>query len=228
MIAYEQVCLDDAARTGSSSSATSIRPPPARWSARSSASRSRISKRACAARDRTMPEEINRLVTDAHRRPAVDAVARCRRESRAEGVAGRADRARRQHHDRQLRDAARRAIEAATARASSGLRAGGYGVVTLHRPVERRRSRRRWRALVDALVGVAAQICRGVPGASAHRAAARRVRSRSTALAAAAASGSTEPLGYIEFMSLVTRRRGRRSPIPAASRRRRPISASPA
>ena len=65
MIAYERGLPARTGPTGWSSSATSTRPPPARSSARSSAFRSPISRRGCAAATARMPEEINRIVTDA-------------------------------------------------------------------------------------------------------------------------------------------------------------------
>ena len=51
-------------RRSSSSTATSTRPWPRRWSRRSSASRSRTSRPGLRSFDDTMPEEINRRVTD--------------------------------------------------------------------------------------------------------------------------------------------------------------------
>ena len=85
-------------------------------------------------RDRTMPEELNRLVTDVLAdvlwTPSPDGD----ENLLAEGIPAGADHARRQHHDRQLRadpsgDRGRRSC-----RGELGLAPGGYGVVTLHRP----------------------------------------------------------------------------------------------
>ena len=58
-------------------------------------------------RDRRMPEEINRLATDAICRPAVDPVPGCRREPARRRGPGAENRLHRQHHDRLVRDAAR-------------------------------------------------------------------------------------------------------------------------
>ena len=63
--ALEPVFADLAPGARRSSTATSTPPSPRRWSRPSSASRSPTSRRACAASTDTMPEEINRRVTDA-------------------------------------------------------------------------------------------------------------------------------------------------------------------
>ena len=53
--------------------------------------------------DRTMPEEINRVVADAVVRPALHALPRGTRASAARGARGVGDPLRRQHHDRHAR-----------------------------------------------------------------------------------------------------------------------------
>ena len=68
MTALRRVAGAPTRPTRSSSSATSTRRSPARWSRRSAGYRSRTSRPACARFDRSMPEEINRVVVDAHLR----------------------------------------------------------------------------------------------------------------------------------------------------------------
>jgi UDP-N-acetylglucosamine 2-epimerase (non-hydrolysing) len=117
-------------------------------------------------RDRRMPEEINRLVTDAICRRAVDAVARRRREPRRRGRAGHAHRPRRQHHDRLLRADAPQDRGGGHALAH-GPRRPRYGVVTLHRP-----SNVDDPNMLAELVDSLAQVSTGLPlvfsGAPAH------------------------------------------------------------
>jgi UDP-N-acetylglucosamine 2-epimerase (non-hydrolysing) len=148
--------------------------------------------------DRTMPEEINRLVTDAIAdllwTPSEDADANLRRE----GVAG----------DKIVRvgnimidsfEMLREAITTCRYDERLGLARGGFGVVTMHRPVN-----------VDdaaALAAVAAQLAavsRRLPLVfPVHP----RTRRRLAEFGLADRLGATlliEPLGYIEFMSLVT------------------------
>src|SRR5579872_2926349 len=148
-----------------------------------------------------MPEEINRLVTDALAdllwTPSADAD----RNLRAEGVpADKIDRVGNIMIDSY--ELLRHRIEAAGARAKFGLAPKGYAVLTLHRPsnVDEEGALRR---LVDEIRGVAAQTPVVFP---VHP----RTRQRLQAfglepqLAALPAIKLVEPLGYIEFMSLVT------------------------
>lgn len=152
-------------------------------------------------RDRRMPEEINRIVTDALAdllwTPSPDAD----ENLLAEGVAP----------QRILRvgnimidsyELLRPRIAAAGAPARLGLAAGGYGVVTLHRPVNVDTEAALGR-LVTALCGVAARLPLVFP---VHP----RTRQRLTAfglwdtLAQCRGIRLGEPMGYVEFMSLVS------------------------
>ncbi len=151
-------------------------------------------------RDRTMPEEINRLVTDAISdllwTPSEDADENLRNE----GVPD----------ERIIRvgnvmidsyELVRPAIEQVNIAADFGVEAGRYGIVTLHRPsnVDRREVLAR---LVDDLVKVAGDIA--LIFAIHPRTAARleEFDLRAT-LAATPNIHLTEPMGYIHFMSLV-------------------------
>jgi UDP-N-acetylglucosamine 2-epimerase (non-hydrolysing) len=138
--------------------------------------------------DRTMPEEINRLVTDRLAdllwTPSPDAD----RNLRAEGVAE----ARIERVGNIMIDAyelQRSRIAAARTRERFGLLAGGYGVVTLHRPVNVD-DREALRVLAEALAASAGTLPLVFP---VHP----RTRQRLEAL------HLTAPLGYIDFMSLV-------------------------
>jgi UDP-N-acetylglucosamine 2-epimerase (non-hydrolysing) len=151
-------------------------------------------------RDRTMPEEINRLVTDAISdllwTPSEDADENLRNE----GVSS----------DRIVRvgnimidsyELVRPAIELVNVAADFGIEAGRYGIVTLHRPsnVDRREVLAR---LVNDLVEVA----RDIPLVFAvHPRTTARLEEfglRAT-LAAARHIHLTEPMSYIRFMALV-------------------------
>ncbi len=151
-------------------------------------------------RDRTMPEEINRLVTDAISdllwTPSEDAD----ENLRSEGVS----------NERIVRvgnimidsyELVRPAIEQVNVGADFGIEAGRYGIVTLHRP-SNVDSREVLTGLVSDLVAVA----RDVPLVFAvHPRTAARLEEfglRAT-LAAAPRIHLTEPMGYIRFMALV-------------------------
>ncbi|NJD31273.1 MAG: UDP-N-acetyl glucosamine 2-epimerase [Gammaproteobacteria bacterium] len=173
--------------------------------------------------DRRMPEEINRLVTDAICdvlwTPSPDAD----ENLASEGVpASKIDRVGNIMID--SFEMMRSAIEADGTRDSMGLEPGGYAVVTLHRPsnVDRRenleplvqqlvavsrdlplvfavhpRTRKKLEefGLLDALTGGVAE--------SGAATAAPSAPSTAAAPAAAARITLTEPLGYIQFMNLV-------------------------
>jgi UDP-N-acetylglucosamine 2-epimerase (non-hydrolysing) len=150
--------------------------------------------------DRTMPEEINRIVTDAICdllwTPSADGDENLRRE----GVApGRIERVGNIMIDSLELQRAR--IEGDGTRASLGLSAGGYGVVTLHRPsnVDRRET-------LAALVAQLVSCARALPLVFAVHPRTRKQLDafglRET-LERAPGLRLIEPLGYIPFMNLV-------------------------
>ena len=150
--------------------------------------------------DRSMPEEINRLATDAISdllwTPSPDADDNLRRE----GVPA----ARIARIGNIMIDAyelMRPAIEAAATRGRFGLKPGAYGVVTLHRPanVDDKASLGR---LVEALVAVADRLALVFAVHPRTRDRLRRFGLLER-LAAAPAIELTEPMGYIAFMGLV-------------------------
>ncbi len=159
--------------------------------------------------DRRMPEEINRLVTDAICdvlwTPSPDADEHLARE----GVpASKIDRVGNIMID--SFEMMRSAIEADGTRASMGLAPDNYAVVTLHRPsnVDRREN---LEPLVQQLVAVS----RDLPLVFAVHPRTRKKleefgllealmgRAAGSAFAAAPRITLTEPLGYIQFMNLV-------------------------
>ena len=173
-----------------------------------------------------MPEEINRLATDAVAdvlwTPSPDADAQPARRGRA----GRADHPRRQHHARQLRDDARRRSRRPACPRELGL--DGARLWRRHaapaRPMSTiRRSSPRSSA---AWSRSSAQLPVVFP---VHpRTAARLGRPASTRALGAAGVRLIEPLALCPLHEPGRRRRARWSPTPAACRRRPPISASPA
>lgn len=152
-------------------------------------------------RDRRMPEEINRLVTDAIAdvlwTPSPDAD----ENLLAEGVpADRIDRIGNIMIDsyEMMRDA----IHAAPTMTSLGLEKGRFGVVTLHRP-SNVDSRDSLAQLVETLLAVSKQL----PLVFAvHPRTRRRLQEfgLEKSLLDAPAMKIVEPLGYIEFMNLVS------------------------
>ena len=150
-------------------------------------------------RDRTMPEELNRLVTDVLSdvlwTPSPDADANLA----AEGVpAARVTRVGNIMMD--SFELARPAIEAAGFAGSLGLAQGGYGVVTLHRPSNVDDPAQLAR-LVEALVDAQARLPLVFP---VHpRTAARLAAAGLAAALTAAGVKLIEPAPYIRFMSLV-------------------------
>ncbi len=150
--------------------------------------------------DRTMPEEINRLVTDAVAdllwTPSADAD----RNLLAEGVLrNRIERVGNIMIDSY--EMLRERIEATGASARFGLDPGRYGVVTLHRP-SNVDTARELTAIVEVLRAIADKVPLIFP---LHP----RTRGRLVAfklmdrLASNPAIRATEPLSYIPFMSLV-------------------------
>ncbi|MGH7112323.1 MAG: non-hydrolyzing UDP-N-acetylglucosamine 2-epimerase [Stellaceae bacterium] len=151
-------------------------------------------------RDRAMPEEINRILTDALAdllwTPSADADANLR----AEGVAPeRIERVGNIMIDSY--ELLRERIAACGTRARLGLQAKGYGVVTLHRPVNVD-DRARLEFLLDRLGAVAAQVPLVFPlhPRTAARLDAFDLKDR---LFAMPGMKPVAPMGYIEFMSLV-------------------------
>lgn len=149
-------------------------------------------------RDRTMPEEINRLITDAISdvlwTPSPDADANLA----AEGV----DASRVTRVGNVMMDSfelVRPAIEAADRGGALGLAPGGYGVVTLHRPSNVDAPDQLAR-LVDALVAVQARLPLVFP---VHPRTAARLEGERRRRLEAAGVRLVEPESYVGFMSLV-------------------------
>ncbi len=150
--------------------------------------------------DRRMPEEINRLVTDAicdvYWTPSPDADEHLARE----GVpAEKIDRVGNIMLD--SFEMMRTAIEADGTRGAMGLEPNGYGVVTLHRPsnVDRR-------ADLEPLVGQLLQVARDLPLVFAVHPRTRKKLEEFGLLAQLATQPRirlTEPLGYVQFMNPV-------------------------
>ena len=150
--------------------------------------------------DRRMPEEINRLVTDAicdvYWTPSPDADEHLARE----GVPGsKIDRVGNIMID--SFEMMRGAIEADGTRAGMGLEEGHYAVVTLHRP-----SNVDTREALEPLVQQLLQVAGDLPLVFAVHPRTRK-KLQEFGLLQALTSGAritlTEPLGYIQFMNLV-------------------------
>ncbi len=152
--------------------------------------------------DRRMPEEINRLATDAICdvlwTPSPDADENLARE----GVpAAKIDRVGNIMID--SFEMMRSAIEADGTRASMGLPEHGYAVVTLHRP-----SNVDAREALEPLVRQLVQVSRDLPLVFAvHPRTRKKLEEFGLMSALTAGEGAhitlTEPLGYIQFMNLV-------------------------
>jgi UDP-N-acetylglucosamine 2-epimerase (non-hydrolysing) len=150
--------------------------------------------------DRTMPEEINRIVTDAIAdllwTPSIDGDENLLRE----GV----DPARIERVGNIMIDSLelqRARIEADGTRAALGLEAGGYGVVTLHRP-----SNVDDRGVLAALVAQLVEVARTLPLVFAvHPRTNKQLHAFGLRAALERAPGLRliEPLGYLQFMNLV-------------------------
>jgi UDP-N-acetylglucosamine 2-epimerase (non-hydrolysing) len=151
-------------------------------------------------RDRTMPEEINRIVTDALAdvlwTPSVDADENLLNE----GVA-RSRIARVGNIMLDSFELVRPAIEAADVPGELGLERGRYGVVTLHRPSNVDEPAQLIR-LVDALIETQSHLPLVFP---VHPRTAKQLSAtgRDTVLKRAGVK-LIEPLPYVRFMSLVT------------------------
>jgi UDP-N-acetylglucosamine 2-epimerase (non-hydrolysing) len=147
-------------------------------------------------RDRTMPEEINRIVTDSISdllwTPSADAD----ENLRAEGIpAGRVERVGNIMID--SLEMMRPAIEARAFWRTLGLENGGYGVVTLHRP-SNVDDPARLRGLMDMLGAVA----RDLPLVFPLHPRTRRMLS-DAGISSDKRLRLIDPAGYVDFMSLV-------------------------
>ncbi|MBV9931215.1 MAG: UDP-N-acetylglucosamine 2-epimerase (non-hydrolyzing) [Alphaproteobacteria bacterium] len=151
-------------------------------------------------RDRTMPEELNRLVTDVLAdvlwTPSADADANLRAEGIPDSRISRVGNIMIDSFE-----LVRPAIEAAGAPEALGLARGGYGVVTLHRPSNVDDPAQLAR-LVDALIEVQRRLPLVFPvhPRTAKRLGAAFLDSRLKR----AGLRLVEPLPYVRFMSLVT------------------------
>jgi len=150
--------------------------------------------------DRRMPEEINRLVTDAicdvYWTPSRDADEHLAREGVPESKIDRVGNIMIDSFEMM-----RGAIEADSTRAGMGLESGRYAVVTLHRP-----SNVDTRAALEPLVAQLAQVSRDLPLVFAVHPRTRKKLEEfglMEALTQGAQITLTEPLGYIQFMNLV-------------------------
>ena len=150
--------------------------------------------------DRRMPEEINRLVTDAicdvYWTPSPDADEHLAREGVPEAKIDRVGNIMIDSFEMM-----RGAIEADGTRASMGLEQGRYAVVTLHRP-----SNVDTREALEPLVNQLVQVSKDLPLVFAVHPRTRK-KLEEFGLMQALTSGAqitlTEPLGYIQFMNLV-------------------------
>jgi UDP-N-acetylglucosamine 2-epimerase (non-hydrolysing) len=151
--------------------------------------------------DRRMPEEINRLVTDAicdvYWTPSPDADEHLAREGVPESKIDRVGNIMIDSFEMM-----RGAIEADGTRAAMGLKEGGYAVVTLHRP-----SNVDTREALEPLVSQLVQVSKDLPLVFAVHPRTRKKLEEFGFMAALEAGGGaitlTEPLGYIQFMNLV-------------------------
>jgi UDP-N-acetylglucosamine 2-epimerase (non-hydrolysing) len=152
-------------------------------------------------RDRQMPEEINRLVTDAIADVLWTPSADADENLLAEGVAPeRIDRIGNIMIDSY--EMQRQNIEAAATTRTLGLTRGKFGVVTLHRP-----SNVDTREALGELVSTLLELAGMLPLVFAvHPRTRRRLRDFAfeSALLASPGMKVVDPLGYIEFMNLVS------------------------
>jgi UDP-N-acetylglucosamine 2-epimerase (non-hydrolysing) len=152
--------------------------------------------------DRTMPEEVNRVVTDAVSQLLFIHSPEAREHLLAEGR----DDAQIHYVGNTMIDtlvAMRERIDALDAPARRGLPAGEYLIVTLHRP-----------ALVDGrLLEVAADALRTLASQMpvvfpVHPRTRARLAAMDPTLADAPGLALVEPLGYVEFLALIARAAG--------------------
>ena len=150
-------------------------------------------------RDRTMPEEINRLVTDAVAdllwTPSSDADENLRHEGVPEERVERVGNIMIDSYE-----LLRPAIEASRTRERFALPRHGYGVATLHRPanVDHEQSLRQ---LINELGAVSQNVPVVFP---VHPRTRQRMASFGLSVAEWPALILTQPMGYIEFMGLVS------------------------
>jgi UDP-N-acetylglucosamine 2-epimerase (non-hydrolysing) len=154
--------------------------------------------------DRSMPEELNRLLTDAISdllwTPSPDADDNLRREGVAEDKIQRVGNIMIDSYE-----LLRARIEAAPGPAAFGLTEGGYGIVTLHRP-----SNVDEPARLESLAAALAEIAAALPLVfPAHPRTRQRLEDAGllSGLEQSAGLHLVEPLAYIPFMSLVQRAR---------------------
>lgn len=150
--------------------------------------------------DRSMPEEINRIVTDAIAdllwTPSPDADENLRREGRLDRVIERVGNIMMDAYER-----LRPRIEATAKGAALGLQERGYGVATLHRPINVD-SKEQLTAVCDGLITLAGDLPLVFPVHPRTRAAIDRHGLQH--LLSHPNLRLVEPLGYVDFMSLVT------------------------
>lgn len=151
-------------------------------------------------RDRTMPEEINRVVTDAVAdllwTPSRDADANLRSEGVPEERIERVGNIMIDSYE-----LLRNQIERERGRERLGLAAQGYGVVTLHRP-SNVDDPKELETIVTGLLSIAEQIPLVFP---VHPRTSQRLKDFGLAdrLSSGRSMHTIEPIGYIQFMSLV-------------------------
>ena len=150
--------------------------------------------------DRTMPEEINRVVTDALCEilwtPSEDADRNLAREGVAAGRVSRVGNIMIDSYEMM-----RPAIERAETRNKLGLKPGGYAVVTLHRPANVDDATA-LEILSEAMIAIAAQLPLVFPAHPRTRKALTRFGLLER-VANAPGVHLVEPMGYIAFMSLM-------------------------
>ncbi len=151
--------------------------------------------------DWSMPEEINRVLTDRLSDLLLTHSPEARGEPRARGHRHEPRPLRRQHDDR-LAAALRAASPASRAVwRDDGVDEREYVLVDAAPPVQRRRARRGSRGIVDALLRARAPTRRSSSRSTRARA---RGSPRAATLARLEAAGvrCTEPVGYLDFLSL--------------------------
>ena len=155
--------------------------------------------------DRSMPEEINRILTD-----AISDLLFCTEPSGVEQPAARGRRRRedppgRQRHDRHADEAPRARRGVRRSWTSCGLEAGGYAVLTLHRP-----SNVDDPAMLAGILGALEVVARDMPLVfPAHPRTRERLRAFGLEERLAQLPGLRliEPAGYLDFLKLMAHAR---------------------